>query len=127
MGCFSRIGCRWPVPYRDGGWFRQGLELSLAGIRLSGGHARRLQECLDHCDPGNWNNHGSIVEFGGQWYIFYHRSTHGSKMKRKVCVEPITFNPDGSIDDVEMSSQGAGQPLDASALIEAERAEEQEN
>ena len=33
----------------------------------------------DHCDPAVWNNHGSIVEFHGRWYVFYHRSTHASK------------------------------------------------
>jgi arabinoxylan arabinofuranohydrolase len=76
----------------------------------------------DHCDPGNWNNHGSIVEFNGQWYVFYHRATHASKMMRKACVEPISFNPDGSIDEVEMTSQGAGAPLNALSKIDAERA-----
>lgn len=76
----------------------------------------------DHCDPGVWNNHGSIVEFNGQWYVFYHRSTHNSKMMRKACVEPIFFNEDGSIGEVEMTSQGAGPPLDALSQIDAERA-----
>ena len=76
----------------------------------------------DHCDPGNWNNHGSIMEFNGQWYVFYHRSTHNSKMMRKACMEPIFFNGDGSIDEVEMTSQGAGPPLQAFSFIPAERA-----
>jgi beta-xylosidase len=76
----------------------------------------------DHCDPANWNNHGSIMEFKGQWYVFYHRSTHNSMMMRKACVEPIFFNEDGSIDEVEMTSQGAGPPLQASSRIPAERA-----
>ena len=76
----------------------------------------------DNCDPGNWNNHGSIAEFNGQWYIFYHRATHNSNMMRKACVEPITFNADGTIDEVEMTSQGAGGPLNALEMIEAERA-----
>lgn len=40
----------------------------------------------DHSDPAVWNNHGSIVEFNGQWYVFYHRSTHGSVMMRKACL-----------------------------------------
>jgi hypothetical protein len=74
------------------------------------------------CDPESWNNHGSIAEFNGQWYVFYHRSSHGSKMMRRACVEPIFFNADGTIDEVEMTSQGAGKPLDATAKIEAERA-----
>jgi len=76
----------------------------------------------DNCNPGNWNNHGSIVEFNGQWYVFYHRSTHSSRMMRKTCVEPIIFNKDGSIDEVEMTSQGAGGPLNALSKIDAERA-----
>ena len=75
-----------------------------------------------HCDPAVWNNHGSIAEFNGKWYVFYHRSTHNSQMMRKACVEPISFNPDGSIIEVEMTSQGAGGPLVATSLIEAERA-----
>ncbi len=76
----------------------------------------------DHSDPSVWNNHGSIVEFNDQWYVFYHRSTHNSVTMRKACVEPIYFNEDGSIDEVEMTSQGAGPPLDAFEQIDAERA-----
>ena len=76
----------------------------------------------DHCDPGNWNNHGSIAEFNGQWYVFYHRATHNSKMMRKACVEPITFNADGTIPEVLMTSQGTGGPLPATRQIDAERA-----
>ena len=76
----------------------------------------------DHCDSGVWNNHGSIIEFKNQWYVFYHRSSHGSDKMRRSCVEPIFFNEDGSIPEVEMTSQGAGKPLPAFDPIEAERA-----
>lgn len=76
----------------------------------------------NHCDPQTWNNHGSIIEYNGQWYVFYHRSTHNSRMMRKTCVEPIYFNDDGSINEVEMTSQGAGPPLSAFKKIDAERA-----
>jgi hypothetical protein len=41
---------------------------------------------------------------------------------RKACVEPISFNSDGSIDEVEMTTQGAGPPLDATKKTEAEKA-----
>lgn len=75
-----------------------------------------------HSDPSNWNNHGSIAEFKGKWYVFYHRATHNSQMMRKACIEPITFNPDGSINEVEMTSQGAGTPLKANSTVEAEQA-----
>jgi beta-xylosidase len=74
------------------------------------------------CDPETWNNHGSLVEFNGEWYILYHRSTHGSRMMRKACIEPISFNEDGTIDEVEMTSQGAGEPLKAGAWTDAARA-----
>jgi hypothetical protein len=43
-------------------------------------------------------------------------------MMRKACVEPIYFNEDGSIDEVEMTTQGAGPPLNAMEKLEAERA-----
>ena len=76
----------------------------------------------DHCDPGNWNNHGSLVEFKNQWYVFYHRATHGCNTMRKACVEPITFNENGTINEAEMTSQGAGKPLDPFMEIQAERA-----
>ena len=76
----------------------------------------------NNCDPSNWNNHGSIVEFKGKWYVFYHRATHNSNMMRKACIEPITFNADGSINEVEMTTQGAGDPLKATSVIEAEQA-----
>lgn len=74
----------------------------------------------NHCNPRNWNNHGSIAEYNGQWYVFYHRSTHGCNKMRKACVEPITIMPDGSIPEVEMTSQGAGGPIDAGRIIQAE-------
>ena len=74
------------------------------------------------CDPESWNNHGSICEFDGKWYVLYHRTTNGSRSLRKVCIEPIAFDDDGTIREVEMTSQGAGDPLDAFARIGAERA-----
>ena len=74
------------------------------------------------CNPGNWNNHGSIIEFNNQWYVFYHRSTHGCKTMRKACAERISFLDDGSIPEVEMTSQGPGEPLEAKNRTDASRA-----
>ena len=76
----------------------------------------------NHSDPANWNNHGSLVEFRNQWYVFYHRATHNSYTMRKTCVEPITFNTDGSINEVEMTTQGAAGPLPATSKLDAARA-----
>lgn len=74
------------------------------------------------CDPDVWNNHGSVVELNGRWYVLYHRSTHHSSKFRKACIEPITFNEDGTIREVEMTSQGAGKPIPAVSTIDAARA-----
>jgi len=71
------------------------------------------------CDPAVWNNHGSVVEFGGKWYVFYHRSTNGSSKMRKACVEPIEFDENGCIREVEMTSHGVGDPLDPFVRTEA--------
>ncbi len=54
------------------------------------------------------NNHGSIVEIAGKWYVFYHRHTNGTNFSRQGCIEPICFLEDGTIPQVEMTSQGAG-------------------
>lgn len=68
------------------------------------------------------NNHGSLLEVDGQWYIFYHRPTHDGSTMRKVCLEPIFFNPDGSIRQAEMTTQGAGGPISPLLRMDAARA-----
>ena len=74
------------------------------------------------CDPKSWNNHGSIEEVNGQWYVFYHRSSRNSDKYRRLCIEPITFNEDGTINEVKMSSNGANTPFQPGDLVESYRA-----
>lgn len=58
------------------------------------------------------NNHGSIVQIGEDWYIFYHRQTNGGWYSRQGCAEKISFLEDGSIPQVEITSCGLnGGPL----------------
>ena len=58
------------------------------------------------------NNHGSIVEIKGQWYIFYHRQTNGHWYSRQGCIEPIEVLANGHIPQVEITSSGPnGNPL----------------
>ncbi len=58
------------------------------------------------------NNHGSIVEINGDWYIFYHRHTNNTWYSRQGCAEKIEFAEDGSIKQVEITSCGLnGGPL----------------
>lgn len=71
------------------------------------------------CDPQSWNNHGSIEEFNGQWYVFYHRSSGNSQYGRRACVEPIRFDERGLIPEVKPTSQGAGVPFGLGDVIPA--------
>ena len=58
------------------------------------------------------NNHGSIVQIGDNWYIFYHRHTNGTNYSRQACAERIKVLEDGSIPQVELTSCGLnGGPL----------------
>jgi hypothetical protein len=60
------------------------------------------------------NNHGSILDINGEWYVFYHRHTNGSWFCRQGCVEKIKISDDGNITQAEMTSLGAnGIPLTA--------------
>ncbi len=72
-----------------------------------------------YCDPQTWNDHGSIQEFNGQWYVFYHRSSQNKGTCRRVCAEPIFFDENGLIKEVIQTSQGASKPIDAFKPIPA--------
>lgn len=83
------------------------------------------------------NNHGSIMEVNGQWYIFYHRQTGENEFSRQAMLEPIDVAQDktgkvyiGKVEykkgepvsssPVEMTSQGAHvNGLDARKIISA--------
>ena len=54
------------------------------------------------------NNHGSMVQIGSDWYIFYHRHTNGTWFSRQGCAEKLTFREDGSIEQAELTSCGLG-------------------
>ncbi len=71
------------------------------------------------CDPHTWNNHGSMACFEGQWYVFYHRSTHAGVFSRHVCMEPIEIEADGTIAEVPMTSSGVSRFIPATEDIPA--------
>ena len=50
--------------------------------------------------------HGSIECINGQWYVFYHRLTHGGDYSRQACAEKISIDADGSIKQVQLTSCG---------------------
>ncbi|MDR1688611.1 MAG: family 43 glycosylhydrolase [Clostridiales bacterium] len=58
------------------------------------------------------NNHGSVVEIDGRFYIFYHRQTNGTWFSRQGCMEPIEIDDKGAIKQAQMTSCGGnGGPL----------------
>jgi len=71
--------------------------------------------------PGG-NDHGSICNINGQWYIFYHRMTNNTDKSRRGCVEKIQILQDGTIPQVEMTSLGFEEALSPYEKNDAERA-----
>lgn len=65
-------------------------------------------------------NHGGLACLNGQWFIFYHRNTNRTAYSRQACAEPVTILPDGTIPQVEITSQGlSGKPLAAKGTYPA--------
>ncbi len=52
------------------------------------------------------NNHGGLVQIKGQWYIFYHRHTHGTGCSRQGCAEKLKVRDDGLFAQAEVTSAG---------------------
>ncbi len=56
--------------------------------------------------------HPGIIEFGGQWYLFYHNAVLtidgrvGAIGRRSVCVDKLYYNPDGTMKYVEQTKDG---------------------
>ncbi|WP_339206570.1 family 43 glycosylhydrolase [Paenibacillus sp. FSL K6-3182] len=60
-------------------------------------------------DPvfGSETSHGSVVEYKGNWYMFYHNAKISSNgTLRSVAVDRLYFNSDGTIQKVIQTSEG---------------------
>jgi alpha-L-fucosidase 2 len=80
------------------------------------GH-NRLQYAVSNSPLGPWTSkgvildpvssdtsHGSIVEYKGQWYFFYHTcDISGQGNLRSICYDKLYFNPDGTIQKVKQT------------------------
>lgn len=55
-----------------------------------------------YIDPtDSFTDHGSIVEFKGQWYAFYHNSSLSQNdWLRSICVNKLYYNADGTIQKI---------------------------
>ncbi|HSH94571.1 MAG TPA: AbfB domain-containing protein, partial [Roseimicrobium sp.] len=76
---------------------------------------------------GDFNSdtsHPAVIEFKGQWYVFYHNAAQptGGQSRRSVCVEKISYNADGTIAQSFISSTG---PLDGAVRIQSGRQADQ--
>ncbi len=77
-------------------------------------------------DEGD-NNHHSLLEYEGRWYIFYHSRTLAlrdgfSKYQRSILLDYLSYDPQGNIVQVPARAGRVAQlrAVDARARIEAE-------
>ncbi len=59
---------------------------------------------------GCWTNHHSIINYKGQWYLFYHHNYYSPNddKRRSACIEKLSFNADGTIQLVKQTLRGVG-------------------
>ncbi len=69
-----------------------------------------------------WTNQQSIIEFKGQWYLFYHHNDLSPSFdkNRSVRIDSLFFNDDGTIRKVVPTLRGVG-VTDASSNIQIDR------
>lgn len=119
------------VHKRDGVYY-----LSYSDNNSSGGNQMRYATSSNPLGPwtyqgvymeptGSSTDHGSIVEYKDQWYAFYHNSLlSGNDWLRSICVDPLYYNEDGTIQLVKQIRQHgtsyAEQPLSIPGTIELE-------
>ncbi|MCH5162035.1 MAG: family 43 glycosylhydrolase [Clostridiales bacterium] len=95
----------WAVSDRpDEGFEFGGTLVSIGDVGLNG---RTRKDALNYLG----NTHGSIIELGGKYYVFYHRQTNRHQFSRQACAEQIEFR-DGKFIQAEVTSCGLnGRPL----------------
>jgi|WetSurMetagenome_2_1015567.scaffolds.fasta_scaffold82088_1 hypothetical protein len=65
---------------------------------------------MDESPSGCWTNHHSIVEYQGQWYLFYHDKDLSPDFdkNRSIRADRLSFNADGTIQKVVPTLRGVG-------------------
>lgn len=69
-----------------------------------------------------WTNHHSLVEYRGEWYLFYHHNDYSPSFdkNRSVRIDKVLFNEDGTILPVTPTLRGVG-ATPASGPIQIDR------
>jgi beta-xylosidase len=77
---------------------------------------------LDESPSGCWTVHQSIVEYKGQWYLFYHDKDLSPNFDKNLSIraEYLYFNDDGTIKKVTPTLRGVG-VVDAKSKIQIDR------
>jgi len=59
---------------------------------------------------GCWTNHHSVINYKGEWYLFYHHNpfSPGDDKRRSVQIEKLHFNADGTIQEIKETMRGVG-------------------
>lgn len=65
---------------------------------------------MDQSPTACWTNHHSIIDYKGQWYLFYHHNDYSPKFdkNRSVRIDSLSFNADGTIRQVIPTLRGVG-------------------
>lgn len=65
---------------------------------------------MEESPTGCWTNHHSLIEYNGQWYLFYHHNDYSPDMdkRRSARIDKLYFNPDGTIQLVQPTLRGVG-------------------
>jgi hypothetical protein len=109
--------------FHEGAWVfkRNGIYYLTYADNKSG--ANQLRYAMSNSPLGPWSHkgvylnsttsdtsHGSVVEYNGQWWAFYHTADlSGTGLLRSICVDSLFFNEDGSIKTV-VQTKDAGKP-----------------
>jgi len=65
---------------------------------------------MDESASGCWTNHQSVVQYKGQWYLFYHNDDLSPNFdkNRSIHADSLFFNADGTIRKVIQTLRGVG-------------------
>lgn len=76
---------------------------------------------LERWKDGQWTNHHSIIEYQGQWYIFYHHNDVSQhKNLRSMSVDRLYFDEEGKIKFTPSTKRGVGY-VSAEDVVQVDR------
>ena len=102
MWVFKRNGIYYAM-YADNTWGENLMRYSTASSPYGPWKEGGIVLDGTGCDT----THGSICEYKGHWYLFYHNcEISGNGTLRSVCADEVTFREDGSIKKVEQTKRG---------------------